>query len=351
MRYLELIIAFFGGIAFVITGTVIAQTLPYGLFPDVEEGSYYADSVTRMAQKGIIKGFPTGEFKPHETVTRGQLATVLDRFDRQIVGQLRDQIEAMAGSPLSLGERDGERGSNNPPYSCSNNHLPGDRYNAQDSCNICYCTQEGEFCTEMACENPLFPKERDGERGSKNSNLENNDTSYTPSPLIPLPKGEGASDSSVPPPNTECQDQKKRLDDLFEKYRSCQNNSDCAVYIHDCSPYLTCGKPVTENALSNIERIMGPYEEACRGEEPIACALCVPTEVECVNNICTLKERLGGIEETCTKYLRNGKEVDACAICGNSICEQYEQCTSSNCWDGRCTKDCGGLYCPGDCLP
>lgn len=54
--------------------------------------------------------------------------------------------------------------------------------------------------------------------------------------------------------------------------------------------------------------------------------------------------------ETCGSYIRDGVKEEHCAICGNNICEPFEQCTSSHCSaEGACTDDCGALYCPGDC--
>ena len=61
--------------------------------------------------------------------------------------------------------------------------------------------------------------------------------------------------------------------------------------------------------------------------------------------------------EKCANYHRNENTINACATCGNGICEQYERCTSSSifCEDennpSTCgtTPDCGQLYCPDDC--
>lgn len=52
---------------------------------------------------------------------------------------------------------------------------------------------------------------------------------------------------------------------------------------------------------------------------------------------------------TCASYRVNGKTVNACATCGNKVCEAYETCTPSISGSGVATDDCGKLYCPVDC--
>jgi putative hemolysin len=57
--------------------------------------------------------------------------------------------------------------------------------------------------------------------------------------------------------------------------------------------------------------------------------------------------------EKCGNYTRNGTSFEVCATCGNGVCEEYEECTSSiiNCGEDGCvgTMDCGPIYCPEDC--
>jgi hypothetical protein len=53
--------------------------------------------------------------------------------------------------------------------------------------------------------------------------------------------------------------------------------------------------------------------------------------------------------EKCAEYTNLGKTINACATCGNNICEPYETCTSSVVGKDLSTADCGLLYCEQDC--
>jgi len=46
-------------------------------FPDVKSTDYFYEAVTSLTERGIIKGFPDGTFKPYQSVTRGQAAKIL----------------------------------------------------------------------------------------------------------------------------------------------------------------------------------------------------------------------------------------------------------------------------------
>ena len=77
-----------------IISAVIASTLSIvavfatqlgGSFPDVDENTYYADSVYAMRTLGVINGYENGNFGPDDFVTRGQLATMLDRYNSALL--------------------------------------------------------------------------------------------------------------------------------------------------------------------------------------------------------------------------------------------------------------------------
>ena len=75
-----------------ITSALIASTVTalafHGLgdhFPDVDENEFYADSVYRMNSLGVLTGYDNGNYGPDDTVTRGQLATALDRYDQALL--------------------------------------------------------------------------------------------------------------------------------------------------------------------------------------------------------------------------------------------------------------------------
>lgn len=50
---------------------------PSSYYTDVSSSAYYYDAVVDLSTRGIIGGFPDGTFKPDQTVTRAQLATML----------------------------------------------------------------------------------------------------------------------------------------------------------------------------------------------------------------------------------------------------------------------------------
>ena len=56
-------------------------------------------------------------------------------------------------------------------------------------------------------------------------------------------------------------------------------------------------------------------------------------------------------KQECSLYFGELGFERVCATCGDSVCEAYEQCTPSRCFAGRCSDDCGDLYCPRDCEP
>lgn len=71
-------------IFFVFTSIAFAEQAEDLLFPDVEEGSFYEEAVKNMSDLGVIKGYNDGNFKPNNPITRGEMATILDRYDKII---------------------------------------------------------------------------------------------------------------------------------------------------------------------------------------------------------------------------------------------------------------------------
>ena len=49
-------------------------------FTDVPESHWAYKAIKEMTEKGYFQGYPDGTFKPEETVTRAELATVLNRY-------------------------------------------------------------------------------------------------------------------------------------------------------------------------------------------------------------------------------------------------------------------------------
>ncbi|WP_071392802.1 S-layer homology domain-containing protein [Bacillus tuaregi] len=46
-------------------------------FTDIESGTYYYEAVLHLTEKGAIKGYEDGTFRPYQAITRGQAASIL----------------------------------------------------------------------------------------------------------------------------------------------------------------------------------------------------------------------------------------------------------------------------------
>ncbi len=62
-------------LALLLPGAAFAQAS----FPDVEEGSWYAQDVNTLAGEGLLTGFPDGTFRPNDPITAGQFVTIVAR--------------------------------------------------------------------------------------------------------------------------------------------------------------------------------------------------------------------------------------------------------------------------------
>ena len=50
-------------------------------FSDVSEGQWFNHAISTLAKMGIVSGYPDGTFKPGETITRAEFASMAARFD------------------------------------------------------------------------------------------------------------------------------------------------------------------------------------------------------------------------------------------------------------------------------
>jgi hypothetical protein len=72
------------------SGIVFAQTVK--VFPDVAQDAYYYGAVDRMNALGVITGYQNGNFGPDDAVTRGQMATMMNRYDQNVILQLNAEV-------------------------------------------------------------------------------------------------------------------------------------------------------------------------------------------------------------------------------------------------------------------
>lgn len=66
----------------VFAGILLGSTVAFAavkVFSDVPSNTWYSEAVGRLADKGIIAGYPDGTFGPTKNVNRAELAVMLDR--------------------------------------------------------------------------------------------------------------------------------------------------------------------------------------------------------------------------------------------------------------------------------
>ncbi|MDR2712689.1 MAG: S-layer homology domain-containing protein, partial [Clostridiales bacterium] len=66
-------------------------------FDDVKEGMYYTDAVAWGEAKEIVKGYGDGTFKPEQTVSRQEMATVLLRYAKFIGKGAGSEVDTALG--------------------------------------------------------------------------------------------------------------------------------------------------------------------------------------------------------------------------------------------------------------
>jgi len=72
---------------FILIGVLCTSTVVFAvskLFPDVPTNAWYATAVNNLVNKGIIKGYPDGTFKPTNNVNRAEIAVMLDNVIKYV---------------------------------------------------------------------------------------------------------------------------------------------------------------------------------------------------------------------------------------------------------------------------
>lgn len=59
---------------------IIPTAFAATVFTDVDESAWYSEAVQSLTDKGIIKGYDDGTFKPSDNVNRAELAVTLNRL-------------------------------------------------------------------------------------------------------------------------------------------------------------------------------------------------------------------------------------------------------------------------------
>lgn len=67
------------------TVVAVAPAVSAAQFEDVAESSVHADNISKLVESGVITGYPGGEFRPTESITRQHVAVMLFRqFDLEV---------------------------------------------------------------------------------------------------------------------------------------------------------------------------------------------------------------------------------------------------------------------------
>lgn len=72
---------------FVFSITAFAATQFHHFTDEETFGDWYRSSVNKMHTAGVITGYPDGTFKAGNNVNRAELAVMLDRFSKNVIGK------------------------------------------------------------------------------------------------------------------------------------------------------------------------------------------------------------------------------------------------------------------------
>ena len=95
------------------------------------------------------------------------------------------------------------------------------------------------------------------------------------------------------------------------------------------------------NSVSNFPNTCSIGACGCAPENSHYVQICICSIGGCWNGDNCIE---GGY--SCADYWRRGIKETHCANCGDGICKEFERCVSTT----EITDDCGGLYCPQDCI-
>jgi cysteine-rich repeat protein len=339
-----------GGLRPEIAHSVMA--LGTAFFPDIEQGSFYDASVLDLVRKGIVRGYEDGRFGPHDPVTRAQVAVMLQRYDREVVQPLREQLKRIrellelgecGDGAVQVGEEcdDGntEEGDGCSPTCLEEVALPRPRPEGKGRCVVAGCS--GELCVderldvgvsiclwkeEFSCyESAVCERQADGQCG----------WTETPDFHACLENLQGKT--------AVCEELEQELSKRIRASRACRTNEDCTVLVRGCGPFLTCGIPMNTASIDVVKQAIAEYVKQCP-EDRAVCAACIQRRAICERGLCRLDPPIHCSQEvrTCpdgTEVHRNPDldcTFDLCPeeaiVCGDGVCEEGEA--------GTCPTDC-----------
>ncbi|WP_214483148.1 CAP domain-containing protein [Bacillus sp. SM2101] len=84
--------------ALVATAVVPADANAESIFPDLSPNDQFYNEITNLVEKGVIKGYEDGTFKPHVELTRGQAAKLFKNILNLEVPEELDSFEDVSSS-------------------------------------------------------------------------------------------------------------------------------------------------------------------------------------------------------------------------------------------------------------
>lgn len=280
-RLLSFLIVGIGGVAL---GISLTTSLPSSAqqvqrFSDVTGSEYFAPAVDELSSQGVIRGYDNGNFGPLDTLTRGQVAVMFQRYDRARVEPLRQQIRELRDE-LGLSS------------TCEGGYQEGESFIGPDGCNTCVCGEGGNIaCTKKACPDrrTCFSSTQCGE--GEYCTTDDGEC------LNPCPEGANCiaacmgyckeRDDGIP---VSCEGEKAAFDRVVQLNAACRQHSDCTLFSASC-PFVTCAEAINVNGSADARRAAEAYTQCLEeNNQPIACAACLRVEVACVSGQCITRE-------------------------------------------------------------
>lgn len=242
------------------------------LFTDVPAIAEFSDAIQNLAMRGIVRGYGDGRFGPNDAVTRGQIAEILYRYDQQIVQPLLQEVGRLRADLATPARQEESKESQKTEES--------DESNAQLVPN----KVEGHPTPK-----PIIPDEPTPASTTQPPSCGNGICEVQENDVPPSLRYHCPEDCTGAPVVRICEEKKRGVHDLAERYESCLVSSDCQKVTQTC-PFITCGESINKSGVPSMKLLMKDTLETCRREGNITqCVLCVPSSPYCDNGRCTLK--------------------------------------------------------------
>lgn len=142
-------VPFLIGLLFALPMSALAYIVALPDFPDVNKDAWYADGVSHARQAGWLTGYGDGSFGPRNPVLRGELATILVRYDRTVEKMHNDLQNILCLNKGNSLNSLGLQVTDNEKYSQSMESFCGGLWPPSLECIVPYDAQTGEYQPEL----------------------------------------------------------------------------------------------------------------------------------------------------------------------------------------------------------